>query len=236
MPQDEKSGQSQSGDNLYPRSGEGVLNTFNPRSFKAPREIIRLLRYLSSKWYFVSELSQQEILTFSEGLLRLESIQSRQFRKANWYIIDVFGCVLRYLNDKDNGRNVFWFEGGVEKLLNPKESGYHSEEKTWKSCFSKVRRVWKRVPPKAYIGRGYTDKGNCRDTALDSSPDWKDVASSRFIYTKGRPTGTWTELIRKDVLRNLELNELEVICKPGFLNLWARMYEEPETVLCAVPL
>lgn len=32
------------------------------------------------------------------------------------------------------------------------------------------------LPPKAYIGKGYNDKGHKRDKAYDGSPSWQDVA------------------------------------------------------------
>lgn len=34
-------------------------------------------------------------------------------------------------------------------------------------------------PPKAYIGKGYTDKGNRRDLAITGSPSWQEVSSHR---------------------------------------------------------
>lgn len=36
----------------------------------------------------------------------------------------------------------------------------------------------KRLPPKAYIGKGYTDKGTARDPAVDGNPSWQEIASS----------------------------------------------------------
>lgn len=36
--------------------------------------------------------------------------------------------------------------------------------------------------PKAYIGKGYTDKGNAKNPATHGSPKWQDVASSDKVY------------------------------------------------------
>jgi hypothetical protein len=37
----------------------------------------------------------------------------------------------------------------------------------------------KLLPPKAYIGKGYSDKGHAKKTEVDGSPSWQDVASSK---------------------------------------------------------
>jgi len=230
------SGQSQSGDSLYPKQDKGILNTFNPRSFKAPREIIRLLRFLSSKWYYGSELSQSEILTFSEGLLKLESIKSYQFKKANWRVLDSFSRLLGLVEMGDNGRNTFWFEGEVQFLLNPQESGYHSEKKQWEGTLSKVRRVWKRVFPKTFLGRGYTDKGNCRDIALDGSPGWEKMARDRTAERRRWSKQEWIADIQRDRLKAEQLFELRVSSSPGFERFWIAQYEDPTRLLLTVPL
>lgn len=33
------------------------------------------------------------------------------------------------------------------------------------------------LPPKAYIAKGYTDKGTAKEPAIDGSPAWQEVAS-----------------------------------------------------------
>lgn len=40
----------------------------------------------------------------------------------------------------------------------------------------------KSLPPKAFIAKGYKDKGNRRDPAIDGSPSWQEVASSEKVY------------------------------------------------------
>jgi hypothetical protein len=34
------------------------------------------------------------------------------------------------------------------------------------------------LPPKLYIGKGYTDKGTARNPALDGSPPWQEVGQT----------------------------------------------------------
>lgn len=36
------------------------------------------------------------------------------------------------------------------------------------------------IPPKGYIGKGYTDKGTARDPAIDGTPSWQEVAAARI--------------------------------------------------------
>jgi len=46
------------------------------------------------------------------------------------------------------------------------------------------------LPPKAYIGKGYRDKGTVRNIARDGSPGWQEVAMHRGpLYHKGRKLG-----------------------------------------------
>lgn len=33
------------------------------------------------------------------------------------------------------------------------------------------------LPPKAYIGKGYTDQGTAKEPAIDGSPSWQEVAT-----------------------------------------------------------
>jgi len=33
-----------------------------------------------------------------------------------------------------------------------------------------------RLPPKRYVGKGYTDKGSARNLSLDGSPKWQEIA------------------------------------------------------------
>lgn len=42
----------------------------------------------------------------------------------------------------------------------------------------------KLLPPKAYIGKGYGDKGTAQKPELDASPSWQDVA--RYVSNKER--------------------------------------------------
>lgn len=39
----------------------------------------------------------------------------------------------------------------------------------------------KYLPPKLYVGKGYTDKGTARKPHLDGSPRWQDVAMSEIL-------------------------------------------------------
>lgn len=49
------------------------------------------------------------------------------------------------------------------------------------SCLSrKNRNLDRKPPPKSYIGVGYKDSGNKKDTAYDGSPHWVEVASSNY--------------------------------------------------------
>lgn len=50
----------------------------------------------------------------------------------------------------------------------------------------------KRLPPKQYIGKGYTDKGTARNPAIDGSQPWQEIGQTlaydpeESIYEKPR--------------------------------------------------
>lgn len=63
------------------------------------------------------------------------------------------------------------------------ERNLSTVEKHVKSYYSlhpmkSLGRPVKELPPKAYVGKGYTDKGTARNPAKDGSPSWQEVAQA----------------------------------------------------------
>lgn len=68
-------------------------------------------------------------------------------------------------------------------------TNFYLPERNLSTVEKTVREMWyltparpagiplKQLPPKGYIGKGYTDKGTARDTAKDGSPSWQEIAS-----------------------------------------------------------
>lgn len=73
---------------------------------------------------------------------------------------------------------------GELPLVYPLRAYFGLERAGWSNlyrlCLAKsiIRR---KVPPKAYIGVGYKDKGSRRNSAEDGSPNWQEVASHNAL-------------------------------------------------------
>lgn len=63
----------------------------------------------------------------------------------------------------------------------PTDHAYFGWRNTWKASFFVKRRnrqLERKAPPKKFVGVGYGDNGQCRDSSYDGSPSWQEVASS----------------------------------------------------------
>lgn len=175
-------GQSQSRDSLYPVEAKGELTVLN--RLRSPRRVVLVLRFLMSKFILEGPLSQREQLTLTEAYLVASKYKDPGMVAKISELLEFTEYCLP-LMDSDSavdpmvvfmfGKLGPWFLGYHSK------SGYYSVKKTLEEgkYLSKVIRKWKRLPPVAYIGRGYNDKGNRRVVTLDGSPSWQEVASSR---------------------------------------------------------
>mgnify|MGYP003957639263 CR=1 FL=1 len=70
----------------------------------------------------------------------------------------------------------------------------------------------KALPPKAYVGKGYRDKGTVKNMAKDGSPSWQEVAMHRGpLFHKGRKIkdGHQIESRAEAITRSIEREILE---------------------------
>jgi hypothetical protein len=69
-------------------------------------------------------------------------------------------------------------------LVYPSRAYFGLERAGWSGYYRLLlskRLIQKRIPPKAYIGVGYKDKGSRRVSAIDGSPSWQEVASHNAL-------------------------------------------------------
>lgn len=172
-------GQSPIGDSFYPCVGPGGLQVvFKPGK---PSSQIRLVRFLLSKWIVEGSLNTQERATLVELYFSLRRQKDLLFRRKHQRILSDLEAVLPsrklpVIFDKiyllNTGGYPPWFLG-IHSM-----SGYFGEVRNLAGIkLARVIRRIKRLPPKPYIGRGYTDKGNRRVVSMDGSPSWQEVAS-----------------------------------------------------------
>jgi hypothetical protein len=180
---------------------------------------VYLQRFLLSKFvYFRKELELRDLCTLFENQLWLElkCHLDPEFSQKFGKDLESLSIMMKEFNFKTGttDRAIDQFAKRIlEKIPNlilPKRN-YLGAKKQCNGLFqlkdSKPIGVAKnRIPPKAYIGKGYRDKGSARDLAKDGSPSWQEVATHRGpIYHKGKEffdvsdNGT-TETIAESIL------------------------------------
>lgn len=172
-----QTGQSLRGDNHQPEQALGRLVIQKPLGMKQPRNQVRIVRFLLSKTLlWEEELSDREQYTLAEILLTWENLKDKQFREKHERLKELIEVYLDADLREDLGvvLKQWTLALGRELLQHPRM--YFSEKKLLSGLFVVIKRVWSRIRPKAYIGVGYTDKGNCRIASKDASPAWQEVA------------------------------------------------------------
>lgn len=190
-------GQSQSQCNLYPVEGRGRLFTANCFR-RSGKHQVNMLRYLMSKWILEGPLNQRETLTLSELILasdRWSKIFKKKWRDLTEDSTFILKNCFRASSEQEwyaRGGYPDWFLG-LNSL-----SGYYGSKALLSKMLSKVVKVLVKIPPKPYIGRGYTDKGNRRDVCLDNSPSWQEVSSQKS--KKEGLSQKWDQLVLESAL------------------------------------
>lgn len=152
-------------------------------------KFITLSRFLVSKLVFQPDRVERiDILMMYESTLVLQDLALKQegFRQKFGSSLEELSKILKSFTLKPKTTNF-----DVRKLgsqIKEKIPSYLIPERNLKQVYSFVRTMYyvtkytpsgvlnKLLPPKAYIGKGYTDKGTARDPAFDGSPSWQAVA------------------------------------------------------------
>lgn len=177
-----QTGQSLRGVNHQPMETRGRLISSKPGLLKTARGQVRVIRYLlSKKFNWKEEWSDRELQTMAEICLIWDNSKDKQFRQKHERLHELLQVSLdRSLWESLSEVIKTWSVELGQRLLNhPRE--YFSEKRHLSDIFVVVKQVWSRVRPKAFIGVGYTDKGNCRFASKDGSPSWQEVATGRKI-------------------------------------------------------
>jgi len=150
---------------------------------------ITLIRYLTGKIVFqVGEIQRIDILLLFDSLVTLQDLLEKEEDFKRKYGSDLESLALILKSFKLHPRT---------KILDVKKLGEQIEQKipnfvlpkrNLSTVWKHVQRMYyysastdsgteiKRIPPKGYIGKGYTDKGTARKPELDGSPSWQEVA------------------------------------------------------------
>jgi hypothetical protein len=148
---------------------------------------VTILRYTLSKIVYKEKIAVRDILAIFQCIIDCQELADRDpnFQEKFGSTLEVLaknlkGVRIRKLNqDTLNSlrrailnipEGFIYPHRNLSQLKNKVEGQYHLH-------FPKQLGVpIKSLPPKLYVGKGYSDKGTARNLARDGSPRWQDVA------------------------------------------------------------
>lgn len=161
-----------------------------------------------------SSIRVEEDAILSETVVQLSASRNRHFvEKISKTLLEVEDFLLYILQKRcpPEGSTINvqkWSQDLQNKKILPQPHAYYG----WRGSFdSKVwfvslnRLLAKKPRPKKFVGVGYSDHGGFRNTALDGSPSWQEVASSRspkVLHRIERPRGNpiWSRLLKRPIM------------------------------------
>lgn len=152
---------------------------------------ITLMRYLCSKLVLKSdEITRLDLMLMYDNLIHLQDLclKDENFRLKFGSDLESLAKLLKGFNlsPKSNKLNMRTLSSQMKQeitnflypLRNLSTVWTHVQKMYFVTEYIEQGRLRKFLPPKAYIGKGYTDKGTAKDPAYDGSPSWQTIAST----------------------------------------------------------
>jgi putative transposon-encoded protein len=149
-----------------------------------------MLRYLLSKIVHRPDTVERiDILLMYEQILKCQDIAvaNDSFQTKFGLTLEVVSRILKGFRLKPKTTNLdirklaAQIKQEVPNFIYPERNlqsvGTHVIKMFYVSKVQPLGKEVKLLPPKAYIGKGYTDKGTASDPAFDGSPSWQEVAT-----------------------------------------------------------
>lgn len=169
--------------------GEILKDGYRVRFMKGIKKIT-IFRFLLAKLLYEEEgLHLDEYIVMYELYYSLSGSTDPSFiqKYKNWFkrTIPMFESVARATSFPVRLKKQSHTEQAYQEFLSPlipTRRGYYGLKgqrdlrKSWSLKLNSALPVQK-IPPKAYVGVGYRDKGSRKDVAKDGSPSWQEVSS-----------------------------------------------------------
>jgi hypothetical protein len=163
---------------------------FHPSRVVYARRLKRvtLTRYLCTKLvYSLHRVTFEDVLTLYDNQIWLEEKANKDqgFRQKFGGSLEELSLILK---DSPFRGNLDHYLTQVSQKVRNKLEGFYLPQRNLSGVEHHVKGLYsvemsrslgidvKRLPPKGYIGKGYSDKGARRDPAYDGSPHWSEVA------------------------------------------------------------
>ena len=152
---------------------------------------ITLLRYLTGKISFDERRVERiDLLLLFDTLVTLQDLVEKEenFKRKYGQDLESLASILKTFNLQPSTKVL-----AVKRLgnqLKDKIPNFILPQRNLSTVWIHVQKMYyftssmpsgrelKKIPPKAYIGKGYTDKGTARKPELDGSPSWQEVAQT----------------------------------------------------------
>lgn len=158
--------------------------------FTRKHKVVTLARYLCGKIIFQPErVTREELLIMYYNFLGIQDIaeKNENFVRKFGQDLESLAKILKSfrISSKTSELDLRKLGSKMKQEL----TNFYLPERNLSTVEKSIAQMWyltpprpagipkNRLPPKAYIGKGYTDKGTARDTAIDGSPAWQEIAS-----------------------------------------------------------
>lgn len=125
-------------------------------------------------------LSETEEFILHDSYLMVSSMKDRSFWNAKFSKrFTQLTAIMRIIQEIGTEKTLEFYQKGFFPFQ-PSNFAYFGWRTTWKPDFFVKRRnrqLERKAPPRKFIGVGYGDNGQCRDSSYDGSPSWQEVAS-----------------------------------------------------------
>ena len=152
---------------------------------------ITLLRYLTGKLVFdTRRIERIDLLLMFDVLLTLQDLveKDENFKRKYGLDLESLALILKSFNLKPT--TTLLDAKKLSSQIKEKIPNFILPSRNLTTVWVNVQKMYyftssmpsgrdmKKIPPKAYIGKGYTDKGTARKPELDNSPSWQEVAQT----------------------------------------------------------
>lgn len=152
---------------------------------------ITLLRYLTGKLVFdTKRIERIDLLLMFDVLLTLQDLveKDENFKRKYGLDLESLALILKSFNLKPT--TTLLDAKKLSSQIKEKIPNFILPSRNLTTVWVNVQKMYyftssmpsgremKKIPPKAYIGKGYTDKGTARKPEQDNSPSWQEVAQT----------------------------------------------------------
>lgn len=204
-------------------------NHWNTVEYLSEKKDITIVRFFLSKLFFAEEcftLAEKVALFLSFEKVVIACQRNKEYRQKYQREIFDFRAIFQSLESLSMMSPTIRTETLREHYSHKMRGNFVSRRYYYamkgqlqKLFLLRIKTRWpKKFPPKAYVGKGYGDKGSAKDAAYDGNPDWREIAMDETNQTDQQTgkdeEGIWSSL-RVHSLQLITAHDLKKDRKPS---------------------